>query len=194
MEFVYRPSDDSSQTLDVSTSILRSICENKDKVSLVEVGSGSGYVIGQLVEELARINCRYGMIIGIDINPHAARLTSLASDFIDSIRSDLLSPLRSMKVDLVIFNLPYLLGPRRLGDVDWIDASIYINYLRDDLMDAFLRQVKGLNVEFTVITYSSESMDLVETAVKSEGFTIMRKVVKHVFFEDIITSILRLTR
>ncbi len=119
MEFVYPPSDDSAQTLDVSLSILRSICEKKGEISLVEVGSGSGYVIGQLVEEMVKINCRYKALIGIDINPHAARLTSLASDSIDSIRSDLLSSLRPMKVDLVIFNLPYLLGGP-VGQATWI--------------------------------------------------------------------------
>ncbi|MGC8598006.1 MAG: hypothetical protein ACP5NY_08885 [Thermocladium sp.] len=191
MENVYKPAEDSDQTLRTAISLLRKICNNKDEVSIIEIGSGSGYVIGGLSRELHLMNCKHGKLIGIDINPYACKLTMQTMDEIDVIQANLLSSVRwGLDLDIVVFNLPYLLGGNKSSTIDWLDAAIYLDYLSPNLIDELLKQVMKMNYDFIILTYSSESASIIESSLVNYGLRISEKVINHLFFEDIITSII----
>jgi len=188
---VYRPAEDSDQTLRAAVSLLRNICNNKGEVTIIEIGSGSGYVIGGLARELHLMNCKYRKLIGIDINPYACKLTMRAMDDIDVIQASLLSSLRcSLNPDLIIFNLPYLLGGNRSNSIDWLDAAIYLDYLSSNLIDELFNQITKMNFSFIILTYSSESMSIIEDSLANYGLRVNERLINHFFFEDIITSII----
>lgn len=92
MAFVYPSSDDTYTLLDALTAH-----RIRDKV-VVEIGTGSSTIINSLVEN--------NYCLATDINPHA-----LLNARCDAMLSDLLMNIDQTKVDVLIFNPPYLNEP-----------------------------------------------------------------------------------
>ncbi len=93
IENVYEPSEDSFLLADVALS------EIKGYEKILELGCGSG-----LISAVIKKNTK-ASIIGIDINPYAAKCTR--KNGVDVIRGDLLNCIKG-HFDLIIFNPPYL--------------------------------------------------------------------------------------
>ena len=86
---------------------------------VVEVGSGTGYVVtsAALLANDASTSCR---CFATDVNPDAVAATRATAnahgvgDAVEAILCDLLGPLREShagKIDLLLFNPPYVLTP-----------------------------------------------------------------------------------
>lgn len=86
---------------------------------VVEVGSGTGYVVtsAALLANDASTACR---CFATDVNPDAVAATRATAtahgvgDAVETMRCDLLGPLRESlagKIDLLLFNPPYVLTP-----------------------------------------------------------------------------------
>jgi release factor glutamine methyltransferase len=82
---------------------------------ILEVGCGSG-IISAVIK-----NNTKAKIIGIDINPHAAKCTK--DNGVDVIRGDLLSFIKG-KFDIIIFNPPYLPTNDEERTNDWINVAL----------------------------------------------------------------------
>lgn len=109
IENVYEPSEDSFLLADAVLSEIR------ESERILEVGCGSG-----LISAVIKANTK-ASVIGIDINPHAAKCTK--ENGIDVIRGDLLSCIKG-RFDLIIFNPPYLPtgdGERQKG---WLNVAL----------------------------------------------------------------------
>ncbi|TAN39917.1 MAG: methyltransferase domain-containing protein [Candidatus Methanoperedens sp.] len=109
IENVYEPSEDSFLLADAVLS------EIQESERILEVGCGSG-----LISSVIKANTK-ASVIGIDINPHAAKCTK--ENGIDVIRGDLLSCIKG-RFDLIIFNPPYLPtgdGERQKG---WLNVAL----------------------------------------------------------------------
>lgn len=108
-EHVYEPSEDSFLLADAALS------EIKGSERILEMGCGSG-----LISAVIKANTKAN-VIGIDINPHAAKCSR--KNGVEVIRGDLLSCIKGL-FDLMIFNPPYL--PTEIGEREkgWINAAL----------------------------------------------------------------------
>jgi len=109
MPLVYEPSEDSFLLADVAMS------EIKGTERVLEVGCGSG-----IVSAVIKANTG-AKVIGIDINPYAARCTK--ENGIEAIRGDLLSCIKG-RFDMILFNPPYLPTGEKERTQDWLNAAL----------------------------------------------------------------------
>ncbi|OPY39245.1 MAG: N5-glutamine S-adenosyl-L-methionine-dependent methyltransferase [Methanoregula sp. PtaU1.Bin051] len=105
---VYTPADDTFLLLDAARQ------EARPRDSVLEIGTGSGYIAGELRKAVRRV-------VATEINPHAA--ASAREQGIDVIRTDLFAGVRGT-FDLIIFNPPYLptAPEERIGD--WLEYAL----------------------------------------------------------------------
>lgn len=109
IENVYEPSEDSFLLAEVALS------EIKGYEKILEAGCGSG-----LISAVIKANTE-ARIIGIDINPYAAKCTK--ENGIDVIRGDLLSCIKG-QFDMIIFNPPYLPTADREREIGWLNVAL----------------------------------------------------------------------
>ncbi len=109
IENVYEPLEDSFLLADAVLSEIR------ESERILEVGCGSGFI-----SAVIKANTK-ASIIGIDINPYAAKCTK--ENGIEVILGDLVSCIKG-RFDLIIFNPPYLPtedGERQKG---WLNVAL----------------------------------------------------------------------
>ncbi|MBU4179928.1 MAG: methyltransferase [Actinobacteria bacterium] len=106
---VYEPSEDSFLLADAALS------EIKGSERILEVGCGSG-----IISAVIKANTK-ASVIGIDINPHAAKCTR--ENGVEVIRGNLLSCIKG-HFDLIIFNPPYLPTKEDERDDGWLNAAL----------------------------------------------------------------------
>eukprot|EP00096_Caligus_rogercresseyi_P013822 TRINITY_DN6422_c0_g1_i1.p1 TRINITY_DN6422_c0_g1~~TRINITY_DN6422_c0_g1_i1.p1 ORF type:complete len:218 (+),score=23.86 TRINITY_DN6422_c0_g1_i1:418-1071(+) len=128
-ESVYEPAEDSFLMLDIlETQLLQ---ENSLLSSLIvlEIGSGSGVLLGGLASALGKSNAAY---FATDLNLHACSATQRTGDKasipLHAIRTDILSGLDRLQgcVDVLLCNPPYVAtseDEKSSGEDDLIMAS-----------------------------------------------------------------------
>ncbi|MCX9010324.1 MAG: class I SAM-dependent methyltransferase [Candidatus Methanoperedens sp.] len=109
MPQVYEPSEDSFLLADAALS------EIKGTERVLEVGCGSG-----IVSAVIKANTG-AKVIGIDINPYAARCTK--ENGIEAVRGDLLGCIKG-RFDIILFNPPYLPTAEEERTRDWLNAAL----------------------------------------------------------------------
>jgi release factor glutamine methyltransferase len=143
---VYAPSDDTFALVDAFTQDFAT-WEKRETLVCVEVGSGSGYVITSavLAMQSKQKRCTY---IAIDVAEEALAATArtLRAHGVDAdvVRCDLLSAMQPRmlhKVDLILFNPPYVVTPDEEVAIDGIAAAWAGGKDGRVVIDRFLRVV-----------------------------------------------------
>lgn len=105
---IYEPAEDSFLLLDALELELPFLLKQKPLI-VVEIGSGSGIGISALAKYL---NYQSHGFFAVDINEHACDATQQTAKNnnvnVDVINMDLLSAFKKHKIDLLIFNPPYV--------------------------------------------------------------------------------------
>jgi len=126
VESVYQPAEDS----DLLARTARERVDAGDTV--LDVGTGSGYVAATLAEAGARA-------VGVDVSPLACR--EAADNGVPVVRGDLVEPFRTNTFDLVAFNPPYLPTPPEQEWDDWMEHALSGGDDGRRLVDPFLETV-----------------------------------------------------
>lgn len=129
---VYEPAEDSFLLLDTLSSPSETAflqqrfhqgpgAATQTPPLVVEVGTGSGVVIGFVNAQAGRLfGTRDVLTLGIDVNAFACSATAATAAkaaaenprshgrFLGAARGDLLAPLRAREVDVLVFNPPYV--------------------------------------------------------------------------------------
>eukprot|EP00040_Diaphanoeca_grandis_P013801 m.69684 g.69684 ORF g.69684 m.69684 type:complete len:227 (+) comp24128_c1_seq2:435-1115(+) len=124
-EHVYEPVEDSFLLLDAFEADQQEILDLKPSIC-VEVGSGSGIAITCLAQ-LVGSDARY---FATDINPLAVKATQQTAEknnvVVTAVKSDLVEEILSEvagKVDVLLFNPPYVVTPSEEVESTGIEAS-----------------------------------------------------------------------
>lgn len=136
---VYPPAEDTYLLLDVLEEYLLS---SSPLISL-EIGPGSGVISTLIATASPACHC-----IAVDINPAAATATRKTAQkngqTVDVICSDLANSILGGKVDLLVFNPPYVVtDPREVSKIG-IAASYAGGNLGRQVIDEFLPRVPDL--------------------------------------------------
>jgi release factor glutamine methyltransferase len=129
---VYEPAEDSFLFLDTLSSaqevefLTSQFPQRTPSPLIVEVGTGSGVVLGFMASHSQKLFGRSDVLtLGVDINREACTSTLLTAGKaileqnsktqtpIGAVQADLLSPLRSEIVDVLVFNPPYVPSEER---------------------------------------------------------------------------------
>ncbi len=171
---VYEPAEDSFLLADAALSEVR----NSDRV--LEVGCGSG-----IISAVIKANTK-ASIIGIDINPFAARCSK--ENGIEVIRGDLLSCING-EFDLIIFNPPYLPTNEMERTKDWINAALDGGYDGRSIIKRFLNEAGNClsyNGKILLLISSMTGIDEVRSELISLGYSILEIGYERLDFEQLI--------
>ncbi len=174
MPEVYEPSEDSFLLAEAALSKIAG------PERILEVGCGSG-IIAAVVK--ANTNAE---IIGIDINPYAAKCTK--GNGIESIRGDLLSCIKG-KFDMIIFNPPYLPTRKEERTKDWINAALDGGPDGRRIIYEFLKQAAGhlvKNGKILMVLSSLTGIKEVKSRMESLGYCVEAKGEERFVFEQLI--------
>jgi release factor glutamine methyltransferase len=83
---------------------------------VLEVGTGSGYVADRIATETG------ARVVASDLNPEACRQARAAG--LDVFRANLLDPVADGRLDVVVFNPPYLPTTPETEWGDWMEAAL----------------------------------------------------------------------
>jgi release factor glutamine methyltransferase len=129
LDKVYEPAEDSFLLLDTLSShseiqfLSNRFHQPQDSPLIVEVGTGSGVILGFITAHAATIFGRPDILtFGTDVNEHACKAATIttqkamrddadpagAAVFCDTILTDLVSSIRFQTIDVLIFNPPYV--------------------------------------------------------------------------------------
>lgn len=111
-ETVYQPAEDSR--LLAETALDHATVGPSDWV--LDVGTGSGYV-GARIQEATEAR-----VVGIDINPEACTQAHRAG--VRAVRGDVLAPIQSGSIGLLVCNPPYLPTPPEAEWDDWMEQAL----------------------------------------------------------------------
>lgn len=107
---VYQPAEDTHL---LATAAAAHVAAD-DRV--VDVGTGSGHVAATVADETG------AEVLGTDVNPHACRQARERG--VEAVRADLLDPIATASVDVVVCNPPYLpTEPDEAWD-DWMEVAL----------------------------------------------------------------------
>lgn len=104
---VYEPAEDTFLLIDAIESDLPQL-QNRAPILCCEVGPGSGIVVTAIAKALPNTQC-----FGIDLNSYACRVAKKTAKFnvaknVQIINGNLMGALRTGKMDILIFNPPYV--------------------------------------------------------------------------------------
>ncbi|AUG46887.1 methyltransferase [Haloarcula taiwanensis] len=162
VESVYQPAEDS----DLLARTARERVGAGDTV--LDVGTGSGYVAARLAEAGARA-------VGVDVSPLACR--EAAGNGVPVVRGDLVEPFRADAFDLVAFNPPYLPTPPEKEWDDWMEHALSGGEDGRRLVDPFLETVERVLApggEALVLVSSLTDPDAVRAYASDHGLASER--------------------
>lgn len=129
---VYEPAEDSFLFLDTLSSaqeiefLTRQFPQDTPSPLIVEVGTGSGVVLAFIASQSQKLLGRSDVLtLGVDINREACTSTLITVGqavleqdsgpqiLIGAVQADLVTPLRSETVDVLVFNPPYIPSEER---------------------------------------------------------------------------------
>ncbi|WP_336338094.1 HemK2/MTQ2 family protein methyltransferase [Haloarcula brevis] len=162
VESVYQPAEDS----DLLARTARGRVDAGDTV--LDVGTGSGYVAATLAEAGARA-------VGVDVSPLACR--EAADNGVTVVRGNLVEPFRTDAFDLVAFNPPYLPTPPGQEWDDWMEHALSGGEDGRRLVDPFLETVERVLApggEALVLVSSLTDPDAVRAYASDHGLASER--------------------
>jgi release factor glutamine methyltransferase len=170
---VYQPAEDSGL-------LARAAVEYPVSGTVLEVGTGSGWVAQQVSEKTD------ARVLGSDINPHACRQARERG--LEAVRANLLAPFHDGAFDAVLFNPPYLpTDPDNEWD-DWMEHALSGGESGRELIDPFLDTVGRVLAPDGVVLLLVSSLtgyDAVVERAESNGFTVETVVQESYPFETL---------
>ena len=176
---IYRPSDDSF--------LLASIAKEKAAGEVLEMGTGSGYLITAILSEK---NPKVKKITGIDISPEAIKhcKKSITSKKTEFLQSDLFNKIKDKHIsyDTIFFNPPYLPEDKR----EPADSSLTTTGGKHGY-ELILRFIGQLNLFLKpdgrcYLLFSSLSKkEIIDTYLRSMLFKFTQLKEKNLFFEKL---------
>ncbi len=170
---VYEPSEDSFLLAEAALS------EINDSEWILDVGCGSG-----IISTVIKANTR-AVVIGIDINPHAAKCTK--ENGVEVIRGDLLNCIKG-RFDVILFNPPYLPTGKRERTKDWINAALDGGPDGRKVIKRFLKQAGDYlneNGRIMMLVSSLTGIEEVKSVMESSGFAVEERVQERFMFEQL---------
>lgn len=167
---VYEPSEDSFL---LAEAVLSGITGKK----ILEIGCGSG-IVSALIK--ARTEAK---VIGIDVNPHAAKCTK--ENGVDAVVGDLLSCVKG-KFDMIIFNPPYLPTGKEERTKDWVRTAIDGGEDGRRVIFRFLEQAGNHLAEdgrVMMVVSSLAGIEQVRSKMEEVGFEVEEKACERFMFE-----------
>ena len=171
MPLVYEPSEDSFLLADAALS------EIKGTERVLEVGCGSG-----IVSAVIKANTG-AKVIGIDINPYAARCTK--KNGIEAVRGDLLSCIKG-RFDIILFNPPYLPTAEEERTQDWLNAALDGGYDGKRTIYRFLEDAGNclaLGGKILILISSLTGIEDVKSRMKALGYAVEERRQERFSFE-----------
>lgn len=170
---VYEPSEDSFLLAEAALS------EIKDSERILEVGCGSG-----IISAVIKSNTE-ATIIGIDINPHAAKCTK--ENGVEVIRGDLLSCIKG-KFHMIIFNPPYLPTRGEERTKGWLNAALDGGYDGRSIIYRFLEHADNRlvkNGRILMVLSSLTGIEEVKSRMNSLGYNVEDRCQERFMFEQL---------
>ena len=171
-EDVYQPAEDTYLLLRAA------LAEAKPKDLALEIGCGSGFISQELALKVARL-------LATDINPHAVRAAKARG--IEVVRADLFRGIKG-KIDLILFNSPYLPTQSEERTGQWIDYALDGGVNGRHTVDRFLKDLPGhLQPEGRALLLISSLTGLTEVHETAVAAGLTAKVVagERCFFEQL---------
>ncbi len=191
---VYPPSEDSYLLIDTLLSYLKD--SKNSNLSLLDIGTGTG-VIGI---SSVKSNC-IGKLTLSDINPKAVSLTKnnlkenhniLNGIKVNVLQSDLFSNIPKEKYDIITFNPPYLPNEE---NSKILTEAFFGGWSGIEVTQSFLKSsLEYLSDDGVIFIVSSSlgNMEKLMLFIKNLNLEIKMQEKVHIFFEDIICSVLYL--
>lgn len=155
---VYQPAEDSHLLATVAAE------EVVEDDLVFEVGTGSGYIAEHVAEETG------ARVVASDLNPHACR--SARDRGVETLRADLVSPIRDGACDVVLFNPPYLPTEEAEEWDDWMEMALSGGETGREVIDPFLDAVGRILAPDGYVLLLVSSLtgveEVVETAAESD--------------------------
>lgn len=124
---VYQPAEDSLLLAETAVE------EVDGRDSVLEVGTGSGYVAATVADEAG------ASVVGSDLNPYAC--LQARDRGVPVVRADLVSPFRDGAFDVVLFNPPYLPRDEDAARDDWMEVALSGGETGREVVEPFLDAV-----------------------------------------------------
>ncbi|OIB55876.1 HemK2/MTQ2 family protein methyltransferase [Natrialba sp. SSL1] len=168
---VYQPAEDSELLAEAACGYLDKHDRDGPGATILEVGTGSGYVANRVADETA------ARVIASDLNPHAVRQArSDGSEeetgrggAVETVRADLVSPFADDSFDAVLFNPPYLpTEPENEWD-DWMEHALSGGEDGRAVIDPFLASVGRVLAPGGVVYLLVSSLTGVDEVVERAG-------------------------
>lgn len=165
---VYQPAEDSELLAEAVCERLSSDSGGDDKSerTVLEVGTGSGYVAGRIADETD------ARVIASDLNPHAVRQARERG--LETVRADLVSPFSDGAFDAVAFNPPYLPTDPDTEWDDWMERALSGGEDGRAIIDPFLSSVGRVlapDGSVYLLVSSLTDVDAVVEQAGEEGFS-----------------------
>lgn len=126
---VYQPAEDSHL-------LAEAVVADGVSGTVVEVGTGSGYVAERIAAETG------SQVVATDLNPHACvQARERTEHGVEVVRADLLEPFRAGAFDAVVFNPPYLPTDDAAARNDWMEVALTGGEDGRAVVDPFLDDV-----------------------------------------------------
>lgn len=200
---VYEPSEDSFLLLDCfeeEIDFLRNKYQGQTPI-ITEIGSGSGIVTSFIMNNILQ----NGFFLATDINPNACistnntiKLNGGKSGVSDAIQMSLTGGILPNKIDLMVFNPPYVPGeevpkiPQLDDDRDWLDLALVggsdgmeVTWIVLDQLDKIL---SPLGVAY-ILFCARNKPDNVKDIMKQRGWMVETVIQRKAGWE--VLSILR---
>ncbi|PSP88228.1 methyltransferase [Halobacteriales archaeon QS_4_69_34] len=178
---VYEPAEDSHL---LATAAIERVSPAD---SVLDVGTGSGYVAATVREEHG------ARVLGSDPNPHACRRAR--EHGVPTVRADLLAPFRAETFDAVLFNPPYLPTSPADAREDWMALALSGGKTGRAVIEPFLDGVgRVLAPGGVALLLVSSLAGLDEVTARAERNGFVHEIVATDSFPFEVLSVLELVR